>query len=56
MVILKWNDIFFELLSKEMIFDRLLPRFHVPFWLSRLLVYLFYFCPSRSIVNKQSYG
>jgi len=23
-----------------------LPRFHVPFWLSHILVYLFYFCPS----------
>jgi len=32
------------------------------FWLSHILVYLFYVCPSfcpswdRSIVNKQSYG
>jgi len=23
-----------------------LPRFHVPFWLSHILVYLFYLCPS----------
>jgi len=23
-----------------------LPRFHVPFWLSYILVYLFYFRPS----------
>jgi len=23
-----------------------LPRFQVPFWLSHILVYLFYFCPS----------
>jgi len=23
-----------------------MPRFHVPFWLSYILVYLFYFCPS----------
>jgi len=22
-----------------------LPRFHVPFWLSYILLYLFYFCP-----------
>jgi len=24
---------------------KLLPRFDVPFWLSHILVYLFYFCP-----------
>jgi len=24
----------------------LLPRLHVSFWLSHILVYLFYFCPS----------
>jgi len=24
----------------------LLPRFHVPFWLSYILVYFCYFCPS----------
>jgi len=32
--------------------------FHVPFWLSHILVYLFYFCPSYdiSIINIQSYG
>jgi len=23
-----------------------LPRFHVPFWLNYIFVYLFYFCPS----------
>jgi len=38
------------------------PRFHVPFWLSHILVCLFYFCPSfcpswdRNIINKQRYG
>jgi len=25
-----------------------LPRFHVSFWLSRILVYLFYVCPCPS--------
>jgi len=33
-----------------------LPRFHVPFWLSYILVYLFYFypsfCPSWELYNK----
>jgi len=37
-----------------------LSHFHVPFWLSYILVYLFYICPSfccswnRSIINKQA--
>jgi len=39
-----------------------LPHFHVPFCLSHILVYLFYFCPSfcpisdKIIINEQSYG
>jgi len=34
------------------------PRFHVCFWLSHILVYLFYLCPSQNIIkiNKQGYG
>jgi len=32
-----------------------LPRFHVPFWLSHILVYLFYFPAGTEVINKQSY-
>jgi len=39
-----------------------MPRFHVSFWLSHILVYLFYLnfslCPSQDIskIDKQGYG
>jgi len=39
-----------------------MPRFYVPFWLSRILVHLFYFCPSlcpssdRKRISKRGYG
>jgi len=38
------------------------PRFHISFWLSHILVYFLYFCPSfcpswdRNIINKEGYG
>jgi len=40
------------------LFLELLLRFHDSFWLSHILVYLLYFCPSwdRSIILKQGYG
>jgi len=41
------------------LFISVLPRIHVLFWLSYILVYLLYFCPSlydRNMTNKQSYG
>jgi len=30
--------------------DLHLPRCHVPFWLSHILVYVFYLCPSLGII------
>jgi len=51
-----------DLLKHPKFSHRLIPCFHVPYWLSHIRVYLFYFClllyiycPSldRSIINKQ---
>jgi len=30
----------------------ILPRFHVPFWLSHILVYLFYLCSNLCVMSK----